>query len=169
MVKNTEGGKHKSQARKNVSSNKTYGQHFRKPENPYERYAIISKLFGGNQCEVSISADNVMRCEIRGKFRDKFKRTNTLSSGSFVLIGLREWEAPKFKIADLLHVYEPHHHAEFRELYSLATNSSIIVEDTDDIFQRKSNNAASDELDTTIARQSVVNDLEESYDAFLDV
>ena len=46
-----------------------------------------------------------MCCHIGGKFRGRNKRSNYLSVGSWVLVGLRDWENP-VKNCDLEYVYE---------------------------------------------------------------
>jgi len=166
MVKNVEGGKHKSYARKNATSNKSFGKNFRQGDGIYEKYAIVSKIFGGNQCEVTITAEQSMRCEIRGKFREQFKRTNTLIIGSYVLVGLRDWEAPKFKIADLLHIYDPHHHSEFQELYGCSENN-ISYNQTDDVLFES--NSSVSKIGGGSSANASANELEENYDAFLDI
>jgi len=72
-----------------------------------EAYAVVQRMLGGSICEV-LCIDGVTRlCVIRGKFSGKGKRDNRLSRGSWVLVGLRNWEItskdkPK---CDLLEVY----------------------------------------------------------------
>jgi len=101
MVKNTKGGHHKNQARKDsyVSSSKT-----RLSMDPSEVYAKVIKLFGGNQCDVITIDGNTIRCIIRGKFSGKFKRANIIALNSFVLIGIRDW-ASNANTADLIDIY----------------------------------------------------------------
>ena len=101
MVKNTKGGHHKNQARKDsyVSSYKT-----RLSLDPSEVYAKVIKLFGGNQCEVITILGDTVRCIIRGKFSGKFKRANLIALNSFVLIGFRDW-ASIASTADLIEIY----------------------------------------------------------------
>ena len=72
-----------------------------------EVYAVVQRMLGGSICEV-LCIDGLLRlCVIRGKFSGKGKRDNRLSRGSWVLVGLRDWEIsskdkPK---CDLLEVY----------------------------------------------------------------
>ena len=104
MVKNSKGGYHKANARKDsiISSHKT-----RFVSDPSERYAKVTKLFGGNRCSVISSDGDTLSCVIRGKFSGKFKHSNLLSIDSFILVGIHHWASDK-SICDLLHVYQPH-------------------------------------------------------------
>ncbi len=104
MVKNSKGGYHKANARKDslISSQKT-----RLVSHPSERYAKVTKLFGGNRCSVISSDGDSLSCVIRGKFSGKFKHSNLLSIDSFILVGIHDWASDK-SFCDLLHVYQPH-------------------------------------------------------------
>jgi initiation factor 1A len=112
MVKNTTGGnKHKGQARKFVTSSNKQTNKLRIGEEEGEVYAQVIKMLGNGMCHV-ICIDNKTRlCFIRGKFRGRGKRDNTLKMGTWLLIGLREWESEKGKSSndlekcDLLEVY----------------------------------------------------------------
>lgn len=101
MVKNTLGGyKGKSFARK-LSNNNSI---LRLPNHPLELFACVHKLLGNGRVLVR-TFDNIdFQCVIRNKFRGRSKRNNLISVGSFVLIGLHEWENPP-KHADILSVY----------------------------------------------------------------
>ena len=102
MVKNTQGGKHKNQARKDTYVRKTAT---RLSTDECEKYAIVEKLYGGGRCKV-ITVENVeLMCTIRGKFTGKFKRSNTVTTGAFVLVGLREWESSPVN-CDLIEIYD---------------------------------------------------------------
>ena len=101
MVKNTKGGNHKFLARKDSYSYKTA---VRIPIDPSERFAKVSKLVGGKLCIVITDDDITIPATIRGKFSGKFKRANHLSVGSFVLIGIHDWNLSK-PSADILEIY----------------------------------------------------------------
>jgi hypothetical protein len=104
MVKNTSGGsKTKSFARK-LASNSTQ-EHTRLPSCPLEHVAAIYKNLGFGKCMAHSLEHNNITAFIRNKFRGRGKHNNLISVGSIVLIGLREWEAPNFKTADILYVY----------------------------------------------------------------
>jgi hypothetical protein len=108
MVKNTTGGsKHKGFARKNVVVKNTSA--LRVSEDDAEVYAQVTKIFGGASCQVmNLNGDSLL-CHIRGKFRGRGKRDNFIGIGSWLLVGLREWErepAPgKLLNCDVIEVY----------------------------------------------------------------
>jgi initiation factor 1A len=74
-----------------------------------EVYAIVTKLMGGNICEVLCIDGSHRLCVIRGKFSGKGKRDNILCRGKWILVGLRDWEITTKENGkekcDLLEVY----------------------------------------------------------------
>ena len=111
MVKNTFGGnKHKGQARKLVVSNKQSSR-LRISEEEGEIYAQVTKMLGNGMCQVICIDEQPRLCFIRGKFKGRGKRDNTLKTGTWILIGLREWNMDKvsnqadLQKCDLLEVY----------------------------------------------------------------
>lgn len=110
MVKNTTGGsKHKSQARKNVAPRGGASSALRVAQEEGECYAQVEKMLGGSNCHVKCVDGDTRLCVIRGKFRGRGKRDNTLSTGSLVLVGIRDYETckggGKLQTCDLLEVY----------------------------------------------------------------
>ena len=112
MVKNDAGGnKGKGLARKHVNATKCGGSKLlRVATDEAERYAVVSKMLGNGMCYVRLlsggnggSASDKL-CIIRNKFKGRGKRDNILDSGSWVLVGMREW-ASKQDTCDLLEVY----------------------------------------------------------------
>tara|TARA_B100001989_G_scaffold155278_1_gene110906 strand:+ start:8846 stop:9448 length:603 start_codon:yes stop_codon:yes gene_type:complete len=110
MVKNTGGGsKTKSQARKNiVSRGRTV---LRVVEEEGECYAQVEKLLGGSNCHVVGMDGRTLLCHIRGKFRGRGKRDNRLEIGTWVMVGVRDYESTredsgKLPNCDLLEVYK---------------------------------------------------------------
>lgn len=108
MVKNTTGGsKAKGQARKFVSNAKQ-SRALRVSTDESEIYAQVVKYLGNSMCDV-ICVDGINRlCHIRGKFRGRGKKDNMVSTGSWLLIGLRDWATEnknKKESCDLLEVY----------------------------------------------------------------
>jgi translation initiation factor IF-1 len=109
MVKNDAGGnKGKGLARKHVNAAKCGGsKQLRVATDEAEKYAIVSKMLGNGMCYVRLlSGAGERLCIIRNKFKGRGKRDNILESGSWVLIGMREWSS-KQDTCDLLEVYNP--------------------------------------------------------------
>jgi initiation factor 1A len=110
MVKNTTGGnKAKSKASKNfIKPTNTY---LRTADSEFELYAQVTRVLGNGMCHVLCANDGQTRlCHIRGKFRGRGKGDNIVKNGSWLLVGLREWEnssgtGKKIQNCDLLEVY----------------------------------------------------------------
>lgn len=100
MVKNVKGGNHKNQARKHLSSHE---RKLRLKVHPDEMYARVTTKPGGNKLVV-LCLDNVTRlCTIPGKFN---RGRDVLEKGSWLLVGLRDWETQKKREnCDLLEIY----------------------------------------------------------------
>jgi initiation factor 1A len=112
MVKNTKGGSgHKAQARKYENSGKVSNFKTRFSEDEFEYYAQVTAILGNGMCHVMCKDGKKRLCIIRGKFRGRGKRDNTLSNGKWVLVGGRDFEAEKtgegknLEKCDLLEVY----------------------------------------------------------------
>ena len=94
MGKNIGGGnRHKKQARKNttVASN----SHVRTSNDDYEIYAIATQMLGNNMfhCE---GIDGIKRlCHIRKNFSGRGRRHSEITLGTWVLVGVREWDQAK--------------------------------------------------------------------------
>jgi hypothetical protein len=157
MVRNTHGGnKSKGMARKDFAPTATHAT--RMPNGPFEQVAVVSKMLGngmfyadfidatgkntgrnaegvrGNSVERSSNEfATTLLVHIRNKFRGRSRRNNDVSVGKLVLIGLRDWEAPHFKQADLLLVYDDHDSSSFTLPTSsdLLFSNSIIHDHTD--------------------------------------
>lgn len=109
MVKNDAGGnKGKGLARKHVNAAKCgSSKQLRVATHEAEQYAVVSKMLGNGMCYVRLLGNGTsgdVLCIIRNKFKGRGKRDNILDSGSWVLVGLREW-ASKQDTCDLLEVY----------------------------------------------------------------
>lgn len=107
MVKNTHGGnKSKGFARKNLVKGSSS---LRVSQNEFEIYAQVTKICGGAICQVVNLNGINMTCHIRGKFRGRGKRDNLIASGTWLLVGLREWEKEasngKLLNCDVIEVY----------------------------------------------------------------
>ena len=107
MVKNTTGGsKHKGMARKLV--NAPVSNKIRYSEDEDECYAKVTKMLGNGMCHVDLLYKDVMHnnvvCHIRGKFRSRNKKSNLVTIGSILLVGIRSWTS-KIDACDLLCIY----------------------------------------------------------------
>ena len=110
MVKNTIGGsKTKGQARK-MGGGQT--NKIRVSRDELEVYSVAVRAYGNAMFEV-LGVDNIKRlCHIRGKFKGRGKRDNFVTVGTYLLVGLREWESQdamitqkKMPNCDLIAVY----------------------------------------------------------------
>jgi len=108
MVKNDAGGnKGKGLARKHVNAAKGGGsKQLRVATDSAEKYAVVSKMLGNGMCYVNLLDGTIgsKLCIIRNKFKGRGKRDNILNTGSWVLVGLRDWSS-KQDTCDLLEVY----------------------------------------------------------------
>ena len=110
MVKNTIGGSsHKKFGRKFTTGNKN--NKLRLSEDEGEIYSIVTKMLGNGMFHCFGIDEKQRLGHIRGKFRGRGKRDNTLVNGSWILVGLREWDLEKkdetkMQNCDLLEVYQ---------------------------------------------------------------
>jgi initiation factor 1A len=103
MVKNLKGGTgHKKLARKN--ENNSHKNKLRLPEVEGEIFGCVTKMFGNGMCEVYTNDKTRLIGHIRGSFRGRQKRHNTVTVNTIVLIGLRTWESV-LKNCDILCIY----------------------------------------------------------------
>jgi len=112
MVKNATGGsKTKGQARKSTSVPSS--NRLRVSEDVRELYAQVTAVLGNGMCHVICIDSKTRLCHIRGKFRGRGKRDNFIGRGTWLLVGIRDWESGESKEAkgklqncDLLEVYK---------------------------------------------------------------
>jgi translation initiation factor 1A len=105
MVKNAGGNKAKRQARKyNVPS--AAREKLRLAIEDGEIYACVQKLYGNGRCGVVGIDGKEYMCRIGGKFSGRSMRDNLIAVGTWLLVGLREWESgDKRRNCDVLEVY----------------------------------------------------------------
>jgi translation initiation factor IF-1 len=82
------------------------------PEDECECYGRVMKMLGNGMCHVNLVYkdtlyENVV-CHIRGKFRNRNKRSNIVSNGDTLLVGIRDWES-NIDNCDLLFIYNQNH------------------------------------------------------------
>lgn len=143
MVKNSKGGKNSKRiARKHVIDLTQRIVRYVKEEG--EMYAVVSKHFGG-QCEVVTSDGETRLCVVRGKFKGRQRRDNNIGLGTWVMVGIRDWEVRgdgKTK-CDLLYVYSDldkddirqNSGINLRELDKVNTDINGVVVDDDVVFK----------------------------------
>ena len=122
MVRNDGGGNRmKHLARKHVNgASQQQNKFLRVSQCKEEIYGYILRLLGNGMCMVKCVDGYERLCHIRGKFTGRSKRENALSQGTWVLIGLRQWDADKdfalktsktpgksIQKCDLLEIYTP--------------------------------------------------------------
>ena len=88
-----------------------------------EKYAVITKILGNGMFYTTTNEGDELLGHIRNKFKGRSRRGNDISMGTMVLVGLREWEAPKFKECDLLEVYDANEVKQIRQMSSIDTRS----------------------------------------------
>ena len=92
MPKNTKGGSgHKGLASKDCYTAKASAK-TRISVDEYELYGQVKSMTGNGMCIVFCQDSKFRLCIIRGKFKGKGKRDNIIVTGSWVLVGLREFE-----------------------------------------------------------------------------
>lgn len=106
MVKNSGGGnKSKGFARKSFAKHNTM---LRVAKEDGEIYAQAVKVLGGSIASAMDLNGNTLRVHIRGKFRGRGKRDNFISDGTWLLVGLHDWQKKSgsdMRDCDLLEVY----------------------------------------------------------------
>jgi initiation factor 1A len=114
MVRNNKGGnKGKKMARKHAVPMDVKTRY---SEDAAEVYAVCEKLLGNGKCHVMCIDGQKRLCIIRNKFRGRGKRDNIVGIGTWILVGLREFETHidgKLDKCDLLEVY---HHVDHNNL-----------------------------------------------------
>ena len=154
MVKNTQGGsRHKSQARKIV--NAVISDNVRFPKEEGECFAMVSKMLGNGMCNVNLIYESQLLtnivCHIRGKFRSRNKKSNFVSIGSTILVGIRSWTS-NINACDLLFVYPDNH------ISSLNIPNSLIQ-------SVNYNHSISNDSDSFVFSNSIDNDLDSHIDS----
>jgi translation initiation factor 1A len=134
MVKNQSGGsKTKGQARKFITAKPSNTLRISHDES--EVYAQVIKILGGAMCHVECIDGKIRLCHIRGKFRGRGKRDNLITNGTWILIGLREWEIGKessrgkLENCDLLEVYNEHDKDKLKNTVNSVNWSKFIAND----------------------------------------
>lgn len=136
MVRNEGGGnKMKHLARKHVngSSQQQANKFLRVSLCKEEIYAYILRLLGNSMCMVKCVDGYERLCHIRGKFTGRSKRENALSQGTWVLVGLRQWDADKDFASKASKTEKNVQKCDLLEIYSSSEREKLRVQEK--IFQ----------------------------------
>ena len=135
MVRNEGGGnKMKHLARKHVNgSSQQQNKFLRVSQSKEEVYAYIVRLLGNSMCLVKCVDGYERLCHIRGKFTGRSKRENALSQGTWVLIGLRQWDAEKEFASKVSKTEKKIQKCDLLEIYSASEREKLRVQEK--IFQ----------------------------------
>ena len=136
MVRNEGGGnKMKHLARKHVngSSQQQANKFLRVSECKEEIYGYIVRLLGNSMCLVKCVDGYERLCHIRGKFTGRSKRENALGQGTWVLIGLRQWDADKEFASKVSKGEKKIQKCDLLEIYSSSEREKLRVQEK--IFQ----------------------------------
>ena len=152
MVVNKKGGnKGKKMARKHMTTNKT-STFLRISNDPLEIYAITTKMLGNNMFHC-IDTRGVLRLgHIRRKFSGRGKHGNLITMGTWVLVGLREYENTsenkpnKLENCDILEVYTTTEKDRLRDTVDENWTTLINNDQSAKIIASSSANAPMDDL-----------------------
>ncbi len=129
MVKNLGGNKSKKQARKGVVLNTASSQKVRYIEEDGEMYAVVTTIFGGKFCQVMCNDGVSRRCTIRRKFMMSRKGDNAIAVGTWVMVGLYDWEkrSDGTQTCDILEVYSMSDKDKLKQTVNAITLKHIIA------------------------------------------
>lgn len=170
MVRNEGGGnKMKHMARKHVNgTSQSSSKLLRISESPDEKYAYVVRILGNSMCMVKCINGYELLCHIRGKFTGRSKRENAISSGTWVLIGLRQWDADKefaskktktgksIQKCDLLEIYTPSEREKLRVQEKIFQDIAIEHEDDRDSEFKLSKQAVEFKDQATLEYQEII-------------
>jgi initiation factor 1A len=135
MVRNEGGGnKMKHLARKHINGSSAQANKFLRVSLCKEEvYAYILRLLGNSMCMVKCVDGYERLCHIRGKFTGRSKRENALSQGTWVLVGLRQWDAEKEFASKASKTEKNIQKCDLLEIYSSSEREKLRVQEK--IFQ----------------------------------
>ena len=137
--------KHLARKHVNGSSQQQANKFLRVSQCKDEIYAYILRLLGNSMCMVKCVDGYERLCHIRGKFTGRSKRENALAQGTWVLIGLRQWDADKEFASKVSNTEKKIQKCDLLEIYSASEREKLRVQEK--IFQdlvMEGNNSDSD-------------------------
>ena len=147
MVKNYGGGdKMKHLARKHVNGakNAQSSKILRTATCDDEKYGYVIKILGNSMCMVKCFDGYERLCHIRGKFTGRSKRENTLVAGTWVLVGLRQWDAEKEFASKITKTSKNIQKCDLLEIYTPAEREKLRVQEK--VFQDIEDENSDDEF-----------------------
>ena len=146
MVRNVGGGdKMKHMARKHINGSKNaQSKILRTSLCDDEKYGYVIKICGNGMCVVKCIDGYERLCFIRGKFSGRSKRENTIASGTWVLVGLRQWDAEKEFASKQTKTGKSVQKCDLLEIYTSAEREKLRVQEK--IFQELSSENSDDEF-----------------------
>jgi len=172
MVRNEGGGnkmKHVARKHVNCAKNQQTSKILRTAGSPDEKYGYVLKLTGNSMCIVKCVDGYERLCFIRGKFSGRSKRENTITSGTWVLVGLRQWDSEKefaskltktsdkkLQKCDLLEIYSSSEREKLRVQERIFQDVSFDGDNSDDEFQSLSKHAVEFKDQATLEYQEIV-------------
>lgn len=125
--------KHLARKHVNGSSQQQANKFLRVSQCKEEIYAYILRLLGNSMCMVKCVDGYERLCHIRGKFTGRSKRENALSQGTWVLVGLRQWDADKDFASKASKTEKNVQKCDLLEIYSSSEREKLRVQEK--IFQ----------------------------------
>lgn len=164
MVKNSVGGNRtKRMARKNMNTQSNESE-LRLAVEEGECYAIVRKIHGNGMCDVMCNDSKNRLCIIRNKFKGKGKSHNSIETGKWILVGIRDWEvrSDKTQKCDVLFVYsnddvdrlKRKNNIDFTPLYQVMKDIDKNI--VDDVYIMQNDEIEYDEVENSNSN-SVVN------------
>jgi initiation factor 1A len=125
--------KHLARKHVNGASQQQANKFLRVSQCKDEIYAYILRLLGNSMCMVKCVDGYERLCHIRGKFTGRSKRENALGQGTWVLIGLRQWDADKEFASKSSKTEKKIQKCDLLEIYSASEREKLRVQEK--IFQ----------------------------------
>ena len=135
-------------ARKHVNGSSQQANKFlRVSQCKEEVYAHVLRILGNSMCLVKCFDGYERLCHIRGKFTGRSKRENALSQGTWVLIGLRQWDAEKEFASKVSKTDKNIQKCDLLEIYSSSEREKLRVQEKifQDVITESNNSAESDD------------------------
>jgi len=121
--------KHLARKHVNGSAQQQANKFLRVSQSKDEIYAYIVRLLGNSMCLVKCVDGYERLCHIRGKFTGRSKRENALAQGTWVLIGLRQWDAEKEFASKVSKTSKNIQKCDLLEIYSSSEREKLRVQE----------------------------------------